>query len=140
MIEYDGKNYVLKYNQKRIEMIEAVTNMPTMAELKRTGGYLGLSSLKAYFAYGLKEEGSDAFVAPKKGVEICTQLIENESYEKVCGLVLENLERDCCGAVSKRYRLRFFCSKSWIFEVGLRGADSARDCLYSQSMGRKTCY
>lgn len=95
MIEYDGKNYVLKYNQKRIEMIEAVTNMPTMAELRRTQGYLGLATLKTYFAYGLKEENSDSFVAPKKGIEICTDLIENESYEKVCGLVLENLERDC---------------------------------------------
>ena len=95
MIEYGGKNYVLKYNQKRIEMIEAVTNMPTMAELRRTHGYLSLASLKTYFAYGLKEEGSDSFVAPKNGIEICTQLIEDESYEKVCGLVLENLERDC---------------------------------------------
>lgn len=95
MIEYNGKTYELKYNQKRIEMIEAVSNMPTMAELRRTQGYLGLTSLKTYFAYGLKEEGADTFVPQKKGLEICTKLIESEGYEKVCGTVLESLERDC---------------------------------------------
>ena len=54
MIEYDGKNYVLKYNMKRIEMIESVTNMPTLAEIKRTGGMLGLLALKVYIAYAIK--------------------------------------------------------------------------------------
>ena len=67
MIEYDGKNYVLKYNMKRIEMIESVTNMPTLAEIKRTGGMLGLLSLKTYIAYAIKEEGDDKFLPPKKG-------------------------------------------------------------------------
>ena len=95
MVEYNGKEYELKYNLKRIEMIEAVTNMPTMAELRKTYGYLGIASLKVYFAYGLKESGADTFVAPKKGMEICGRLIEGEGYEKVCALVLENLERDC---------------------------------------------
>ena len=35
MITYGGKNYALKYNMKRIEMIEGVTNMPTLADLQR---------------------------------------------------------------------------------------------------------
>ena len=95
MIEVNGKKYVLKYNLKRIEMIEASTNMPTMAELQRTRGYLGIASLKTYFAYGLKEEGADIFVKPKEGIEICEELIESSGYEKVCGEVLESLQRDC---------------------------------------------
>lgn len=53
MIEYDGENYVLKYNMKRIEMIESVTNMPTLAEIKRTGGMLSLLSLKTYIAWSM---------------------------------------------------------------------------------------
>lgn len=76
-------------------MIEASTNMPTMAELQRTRGYLGIASLKTYFAYGLKEEGADIFVKPKEGIEICEELIESSGYEKVCGEVLESLQRDC---------------------------------------------
>ena len=76
-------------------MIENAVGMPTMAEMQAHRGMLGLTSLKTYFAYGLKESGADTFVAPKKGMEICERLIEGEGYEKVCALVLENLERDC---------------------------------------------
>ena len=95
MIEYDGKNYVLKYNMKRIEMIESVTNMPTLAEIKRTGGMLGLLALKVYIAYAIKREGEYKFLPPKKGMKIAESLIETNGYAEVCGLVLENLERDC---------------------------------------------
>lgn len=95
MFNYNKKSYVLKYNIKRIEMIEEVTDMPTLAELRRTGGMLGLKSLKAYFAYGLKEEGEDIFMPVKKGYEICEQLIEKEGYTSVASKVLEALERDC---------------------------------------------
>lgn len=95
MIEVNGKEYELKYNLKRIELIESVTGMPTMAELQRTRGMIGVTSLKAYFAYGLKEEGLDVFVAPKKGMEMCEQLIEAEGYMNVCGMVLEAMQRDC---------------------------------------------
>ena len=95
MIEYDGKNYVLKYNMKRIEMIESVTNMPTLAEIKRTGGMLSLLSLKAYIAYAIKRDGEDKFLPPKKGMKIAESLIEANGYAEVCGLVLESLERDC---------------------------------------------
>ena len=83
MIQYSGKNYVLKYNMKRIEMIEAVTSMPTLADLKRTGGMLSLASLKAYIAYGIKEEGKDTFLTYKEGVKIAEALIEQNAHHRV---------------------------------------------------------
>ena len=95
MIEYGEKTYELKYGLKRVELIEAATGSPMMAELSKNNAMLGLSSLKTYFAYGLKEEGADAFVPPKEGMEIAESLIENEGYIVVCGMVLEALERDC---------------------------------------------
>lgn len=95
MFEINGKNYVLKYNLKRVEMIENAVGMPTMADLSSHKGMLGLTALKTYFAYGLKEEGSDTFVAPKKGMEMAEALIENEGYLSVNGAVLEALDRDC---------------------------------------------
>lgn len=95
MLEINGSKYELKYNIKRIEMIEAATGKPVLAEIRRTDGMLGIASLKAYFAYGLKEEGADTFVAPKKGMEMCEQLIEEENYAEVCGIILEALQRDC---------------------------------------------
>lgn len=95
MFEINGKNYVLKYNLKRVEMIENAVGMPTMADLSSHKGMLGLTALKTYFAYGLKEEGADTFVVPKKGMEMAETLIENEGYLSVNGAVLEALERDC---------------------------------------------
>lgn len=95
MIEYDGKKYVLKYNMKRIELIESVTGMPTMADLKRTGGMLGLVALKTYIAYAIKEEGEDIFQPAKKGMELADAIIRSNGYADVCGMVIEAIERDC---------------------------------------------
>lgn len=95
MFEINGKNYVLKYNLKRVEMIENATGLPMMSDLYSHRSMMSLSSLKTYFAYGLKEEGADAFVAPKKGMEMAEALIESEGYMRVNGAVLEALERDC---------------------------------------------
>lgn len=93
--EFDGKEYELKYNLKRVEMIESVTEMPTMAALQAYKGMLSINQLKVYFGYAVKELGSDSFFPPKKGMEIAELMLETEGYTKVCGLVLECLDRDC---------------------------------------------
>lgn len=95
MFEINGKTYVLKYNLKRVEMIENATGVPMMSDLYSHKSMMGLTALKTYFAYGLKEEGADTFVAPKKGMEMAEAMIENEGYLAVNGAVLEALERDC---------------------------------------------
>ena len=95
MIEYNGKNYVLRYSQQRIEMIENAARTPLMASLTSNRGMLSLSELKTFFAYGLKEEGSDIFVPVKTALEIAAELIEASGYATVLGTVLESLQRDC---------------------------------------------
>lgn len=91
---YDGKEYELKYNLKRIEMIESNTSLPTMAQISRTGGYFGISDLKVYLSMGLKEKGADVFVMPRPAEKIAEALIEKD-YKDACASVLEALERDC---------------------------------------------
>lgn len=91
---YDGKEYELKYNLKRIEMIESNTSLPTMAQISRTGGYFGISDLKVYLSMGLKEKGADVFVMPRSAEKIAEALIEKD-YKDACASVLEALERDC---------------------------------------------
>lgn len=95
MFELDKKTYELKYNLKRIEMIEEATQMPTLAELRRTNGMLGITSLKTYIAFGLKEEGEEVFVKPKIGMEIAEKLIKQDGYAEVNAAVIEAIERDC---------------------------------------------
>lgn len=95
MLEFNEKQYELKYNLKRIEMIENSTGTPMMAELRNNGGMLSISHLKTYVAMALKEQGADVFVKTKAGMEIAEALIENAGYVEVNGAVLEALERDC---------------------------------------------
>ena len=95
MFEIDGKNYVLKYNLERVELIESVSKLPMMPELYEHKGVFGIQALKTYLAYGLKDEGADSFVPPRKGLEMAKALIESEGYMTVNGAVLESLQRDC---------------------------------------------
>lgn len=95
MFDINGKTYVLKYNLKRVELIENTVGMPMMAEIASHRGMLGITALKSYFAYGLKEEGADSFVAPKIGMKMAESLIESEGYVKMNGAVMEALQRDC---------------------------------------------
>lgn len=95
MFEVDGKEYELKFNMKRIEMIESITTMPTMAAMQMYKGMLSIQQLKVYFGYAVKEAGGDSFLVPKKGMEMAEALIQNEGYTKTCTMVLESLERDC---------------------------------------------
>lgn len=91
---YNEKEYELKYNLKRIEMIENNTSLPTMAQISRTGGYFGVSDLKVYLSMGLKEKGADVFVMPRPAEKIAESIIEQD-YRSACAAVLEGLERDC---------------------------------------------
>lgn len=91
----NGVEYDLKYNIGRMEQIEQITGKSTLLAIKNSGGMLSLSDLKVYFAYGLKESGSDIFYPIKKGMQTAQELIETKGYPFVCAAVLEALERDC---------------------------------------------
>lgn len=93
--EFNEKEYELKYNSKRTDMIEAVTKTPLMTTLTQNGGTMTRIDLVNYMAYGIKESGADVFVNPKKGREIAEQLLESEGYAKCLGMVLETIQEDC---------------------------------------------
>jgi hypothetical protein len=97
MLEIAGKAYELTYSLKRIEMIEAATGKPLMAELKGNGGFLSISTLKMYFAYALKCQDDNNYVKIKEGIELAEKLIEDETagYVSLNVMVLEALQRDC---------------------------------------------
>ena len=95
MIEYNGKEYELKYNLKRVAVIENATGEGLMSLLVKNKGFLSIQHLMTYFSLALKEVGADAFVKPKEGKEMAEALIESEGYEMVNLLVIEALQRDC---------------------------------------------
>lgn len=95
MIEFDGKRYELEYNLKRVELMENATNTSLMSAMSAGKGMLSISILKAYCAYGLREEGADDFINPSMGIDIAEALIENEGYPLVYSETVGAIERDC---------------------------------------------
>lgn len=97
MFEHNGKNYVLKFNIGRLKMIENASggkySMSMM--LSDNSGLMSINATETFFAYGLKEEGADAFTAPNKAREICDEIIETKGYVAVVGLIQKQLQADC---------------------------------------------
>lgn len=96
MIEYQDKLYELKFNLKRVELIEAAMGKSIMAACVAAdkNGLMQLRDLKAFYAYGLKETGAPVFVAPGAAREICEGLIEEIGYIPTVRLVQAALMRD----------------------------------------------
>lgn len=94
IFEFDEKTYELKYNLKRIEIIEKITGEPVIATISKNDGILTIANLRTYFSYGLKEAGSDLFVTPSIGSEICEKMIETNGYVSTSSLVLKALQAD----------------------------------------------
>ena len=95
MITIDDKNYELKYNIQRIGLIEAATGTSVMATMQKNGGMLSINEYELYFAYALKEEGSELFVTPKKGMELAEKHLLEKGYAEAVAYVLEAIQRDC---------------------------------------------
>ncbi len=95
MIEINENEFELKYNTKRIDLIESVTKTPVMAAITQYGGAISRIDLVNYIAYGLKDAAEGTFLPSKQGKEMAEILIENEGYAKCLGIVLETLQEDC---------------------------------------------
>ena len=95
MFKINGKQYELKYNMKRIELIENVTGVSLMSAMHQNGGMLSIANLKVYVAYALREVGADVLVDIKDGIKLAEKLMTESDFVTVSGEVLEALQRDC---------------------------------------------
>lgn len=94
MFEYNGVNYELRYNIKRIEMIESATRKSVVSIMKK--GALSINELKIMFAYGVCKEGTYAFELPKKALTMAEEMLgKTGSYIEMSDMVAEAIERDC---------------------------------------------
>lgn len=91
--EFAGKSYEVAYSQKRIELYES-GHRPIMASFMQNGGAFSVSELKSLLAYGLKFEGG-AYINPKRGDEMASELIAKNGYLAVFECVVDALQHDC---------------------------------------------
>lgn len=95
MFEWEGKQYELKFSLERIKMIENATGKPIVTEIAQNDGILSTNSLELCLALALKEYGADVFYPTKKGIKIADDMLMQNGYSAVAGLVFKALERDC---------------------------------------------
>ena len=95
MFEVNGKEYELKFNLKRIDLIEKVMGKPLFGIFIQSQGALSIGEIENIFSYALKEKGSDSFVAPKEGAKHAEYLIQENGLPRVTAAILETLQEDC---------------------------------------------
>lgn len=91
--EVGENSYVIKFNEKRIELYEN-SHMPIVASFIKNGGALSVSELKALTGYGLCIEGGQ-WVNPKTGLLMANDLLLENGYMELLEAVMDALERDC---------------------------------------------
>ena len=92
-----GTEYELHYNPKRVKLVEHALDGESLMNAvygKQRDGLMSLTALDAFFQYGVKEAGADAFLPPKKAGEIGEAYLEEEGYTKAVQLVTQALADD----------------------------------------------
>lgn len=93
VFEANGKKYMIRYTQKRVELYEQ-GHKPIMAAFVQNGGAFSVDELKWLLAYGLCLEGGP-FVSPKRGAEMANNLMNANGYIEIFAAVTDALQRDC---------------------------------------------
>lgn len=90
--------YTLRFNQKKIQQVEAGLKISLMSEIQNTSGALSLTVLQTLFTVGLAEtsdeDGKYKQVHGKKAEDIYNQILENNGYQDVSAVVLQKLYDD----------------------------------------------
>lgn len=95
MFEYNGVEYELKLNLKRISIIETVMKK-SIAEIMNRGGAFSINELMTITSYAMIKVGANAYEQPKKAAAIVEEMLnEAGAYQTLSDLVAEAIERDC---------------------------------------------
>ena len=70
MFTYRERVYDYKFSLKRLELIENQMGGSIMDIMFKTNGMFSIAQMQAFYMFGVKEEGADAFVSAKTGLEI----------------------------------------------------------------------
>lgn len=95
MFTINEKEYELKFNLKRIDLIERVIGKPLFGVFIQSKGALTIGEIEAIFSYALKEVGSDTFVSAKEGTKYAEVLLETDGLPVVTAAIIEKLQKDC---------------------------------------------
>ena len=55
---------------------------------------MSITAVEAFFAYGLKEDGSDVFIMPKFATELCEKYMSENGYTATVKQIQDAVKRD----------------------------------------------
>lgn len=95
MFEVAGKEYELKFSTPRVKLVEKQLDGESATHaLLSNDCMMSLTAVEAFYRYGLKEAGADAYVTPNKAVEICNEYMEEHGYTAAVTRIQEAMVRD----------------------------------------------
>lgn len=90
-----GENqYELKFNEKTIEVVEAITSKSFMSIVSNAKGMLSLGDLRQYFSNALYSVDGGRIPAVQ-GSNIFDEVLKTKGYVFVNMLVINTIQRDC---------------------------------------------
>lgn len=93
MFQINEKDYELKFNMKRVELMEQRLGEGGVPRaLLASDGMLSIAQCKTFFAFGLKEAGSDTFLAPAKATELFEQYLEEKGFTEAISRIYEEAQ------------------------------------------------
>ena len=94
IILFEEKQYELKFNEKNIETVEAITKKPFMDVLISGSPVFSLSDLRQYFANGLYAvEGGR--IPVRQGSAVFEGVLNEKGFAFINMLVINTIQRDC---------------------------------------------
>lgn len=94
IITIDEKQYELKYNEKTIENIEAITGKAFMGIVLSDKGMLSLTAMRHYFSNALYAvEGGR--VSAEQGSIVFEKVLNTKGFAYVNMLIITTIQRDC---------------------------------------------
>lgn len=94
IIKADEKQYELKYNEKTIENIEAITGKAFMSIIMSDKGMLSLTAMRQYFSNALYAvEGGR--VSAEQGSIVFEKVLNAKGFAYVNMLIITTIQRDC---------------------------------------------
>lgn len=94
LFEVDGSYYTLKFNLKKVKMIERMLNISFVAEVSNSGGLLSFNLIEALFSVGLYDAKDEKAVKGKKATDIFETLLRDVGYSNIIEVVTGKVEED----------------------------------------------
>lgn len=96
MIEYNNREYHLKFNLGRLKLVEGTLKKPLITVYTEHGGAFTIDEMEKIFQLCLKEKEADQFCGNGLAKEIFESCLETENgYATVNNMIAAQLYEDC---------------------------------------------